>query len=216
MIGRQFGRLLVTGKAPSVQRIRHGAYAMWTCRCDCGTVKSVRGSHLRSLVTTSCGCVAVERIANRSRTHGKTQTPEYRTWASIKRRCCNPNQAAYPEYGGRGILICERWSNSFEAFLDDMGPKPTPKHTIDRIDNMRGYDQDNCRWATMKEQRYNQVIGRLHPMGECRSVVEAAEHYGISLRLLYSRLNKGWAEHRALTTPPRQPRSSLAQNTRSS
>lgn len=87
-------------------------------------------------------------------THGASLTPEYRTWAAMRQRCLNPRSSRYPTYGGRGITICERWSN-FTAFLADMGPRPSPDHSLDRIDNDKGYEPSNCRWATRSQQQRN-------------------------------------------------------------
>lgn len=197
IIGHRFNRYVVIEKsASSISR-----QAMWVCRCDCGTVKIVRGSHLRTGTIQSCGCKAAEQSSRRLRTHGQKKTPEYRTWSAIKRRCHNANQPNYHAYGGRGVYVCERWRDSFEAFFADMGPKPAPSYTIERNDNWKGYELGNCRWATRKEQAYNKRVSRLRPIGGCRSVAEAADRYGLQNGTLYSRLHRGWSEERALTTP---------------
>jgi hypothetical protein len=102
-----------------------GSY--WLCVCDCGTEKRVFSGNLHNGKSASCGCLRDEIVSQTSRSHGLSKTPEYKTWAGIKRRCLNPNDKAYPQYGGRGITICQRWSDSFEAFRADMGEKPSPE-----------------------------------------------------------------------------------------
>lgn len=158
LVGQSFSRWTVIEAAePSRhQKLR------WLCKCECGTTRPVLATHLKQGRTKSCGChnseVAAERSRQRNRKHGHTKrgsvSPEYSSWASMRARCKYPCVNDYQLYGGRGITVCERWE-SFEAFLEDMGPKPTPKHTIDRIDGDKGYSPDNCRWATPKEQRQN-------------------------------------------------------------
>lgn len=126
----------------------------WLCRCDCGAESVAYAGNLRSGKTKSCGCN--QNNGASGRTHGLSDSaPEYKTWAGIKRRCFNKNDKAYPAYGGSGITVCDRWSTSFEAFFSDMGPKPGPEYSIDRIDGTRGYEPGNCRWATDTQQARN-------------------------------------------------------------
>lgn len=112
------------------------------------------GKYLRSGHIKSCGCLRVEVTGNYSRTHGMTGTPEHRSWKHAKERCFNPDDASYENYGGRGITMCQEWAESFEAFYAHIGPKPKGL-TLDRIDNERGYEPGNVRWATYSQQSYN-------------------------------------------------------------
>lgn len=126
----------------------------WVARCDCGdrlvaAVRDIRSGH-----TKSCGCASSRWKADGKRTHGREGTSEYRTWSHMKGRCYTPTDAKFQHYGGRGITVCERWLNSFENFLSDMGERP-PGLTLDRIDTNGNYEPGNCRWATPLVQSRN-------------------------------------------------------------
>ena len=131
----------------------------YQCQCDCGNVRVVVGSCLINGHQKSCRCLKRELAKERATTHGHTKTgkwsPEYTAWCNIKIRCTKTNAPNYKWYGGRGIKVCEQWMHSFTNFLADMGPKPEPTLTIDRIDNNRDYEPGNCKWSTMKEQCAN-------------------------------------------------------------
>ena len=130
------------------------------------------------------------------------RTPEYRCWQSIRDRCYNPNNRDYAMYGGRGIAVCKRWRESSAAFLADMGPKPSPEHSIDRIDNDGDYSPENCRWATPAEQARNRKSSRLLTHnGETMTVAEWAERLAIKPGTLSMRLSYGWSVEKAVTTP---------------
>lgn len=135
--------------------------------------------------------------------HGMHKSREYASWANMKARCLNPANDRFQSYGGRGIDVCERWRESFESFLADMGPRP-PGMTLDRIDNDGNYEPKNCRWATRSEQRKNQrpnIRGRkITFRGECRSIRSWAKKLGLSERTLGYRV-RTWPVEKALTTP---------------
>lgn len=188
MTGKRFGRLTVLKLA----EIR--TEAMWLCRCDCGELTTVAGSELRKGGTKSCGC-------GRKSQGGGYKTTEYTSWKEMKRRCYNPKYREYYLYGGRGIVICERWRTSFVNFLADMGPKPFPEATIDRVDYNGNYEKSNCRWATKLEQGQNTRKVRLITYnGETLCLREWARRVGITKHTLSVRLERGWPLEKALTT----------------
>ena|SRR5208283_3388198 len=168
---RRFGRLTVLSVFS--QTGQHGARLL--CLCDCGVVKDFRVQHLLKGLTQSCGCLRRERIYKACRKHGHARhgarTPEYRTYNSMIQRCQNPRTPYFKNYGGRGIRVCDRWKNSFEAFLVDMGPRPLGRngqvaaYSIERVNNDGNYEPDNCKWATKKEQRANQRSYSQHSSG---------------------------------------------------
>lgn len=152
MVGRRFGRILV------VSRVDGSAPARWMCQCDCGRTKEMNGGNLRYSKSTSCGC-GEDESRRKPKKHGHTsaavngQSPTYMTWQSMILRCYRPS-ARNKLWQREGILMCDRWRHSFENFLADMGPRPSGT-TIDRIDNAKGYELSNCRWATPTEQSRN-------------------------------------------------------------
>lgn len=154
MLGERFGRLTVMEFVGRIER-SGTRFKQWRCRCDCGNeVTAITGS-LTSGNTLSCGCYKLEETAKRLRKHGGHGTPEYVVWQGMLQRCKNPADSAYKEYGGRGISVCKDW-REFARFFADMGPRPSPSHSIERRDNSRGYEPRNCVWARREDQNRNQ------------------------------------------------------------
>lgn len=145
-------------------------------------------------------------FANRKWRHGERlksgATSEYSTWSSMLSRCNNKNHRAYASYGGRGITVCEDWAQSYPSFLRDMGRKPSPSHSLERIDNSRGYEPGNCRWATMREQSNNRRSSQfLSAFGRSQTKAMWAREFGLSPEMLHNRLRNGWPLEEALTKP---------------
>lgn len=178
-IGDRFGRLVVVGYAPP----RANAYDRRVhARCSCKGRITVSVYSLTSGNTASCGCLKRETTARLSTKHGSAgrgrKTPEYRAWVQLRSRCNNPHVSNYHNYGGRGIKVCRRWA-TFDNFLADMGSKPTPKHSVERRNNNRGYSPSNCYWGTRADQSRNRrgVKLTVAKARAVRAAKAAGEHY---------------------------------------
>lgn len=186
--GQRFGRLIA-------QCYERQKFSAWRCRCDCGTDVVVLTNNLRRGTSQSCGCLRRELLGIRKRKHGGAAggkcTHEYLCWASAKQRCTDPGSKSYKNYGGRGITMCDKWLHDFAAFLRDMGPCDKA-HTLERIDNSRGYSPDNCRWATTAEQSINTRRNvRVEFNGASYTVSQLAETYGLKYHAIYHLVTKG-------------------------
>lgn len=158
----------------------------WECICDCGKTVVVRQTNLRTGHTTSCGCSR----KGVNRTHGMSKTSTSKSWEGMRQRCYNPNNNSYHRYGGRGITVCERWRESFENFLEDMGPAPEG-HSIERKDNNGNYEPDNCRWANKREQSLNRRTSRLVTAhGRTLTIKEWADLCGLPYLPLYKKFRR--------------------------
>lgn len=201
MIGSKFGRLIVCAEAGRGTTRQ----ALWSCICECNNRVVVAGYHLRSGNTKSCGCLQRSQASSANTRHGLASSPEYRILNGIIQRCTNPTLKAFDRYGGRGIKVCDRWlhgeagKSGIELFFDDMGSRPTLKHSIDRVDNNGDYEPGNCRWATRIRQARNKSNNRIVKIdGEEMSLAEACDRKGVSYKTVWERLNRGLDINQAL------------------
>jgi hypothetical protein len=192
LTGLRFGGLVVIEKVSSVP---DGSKVKWLCKCDCGKLSEPNGADLVSGKTRSCGCKQGLHVSNEAIiTHGMSLSTEFRIWTGMKTRCYNPKVSEYKDYGGREIAVCEEWLGvkGFETFYNDMGKRPTNKHSIERIDNDGNYCPENCRWATMKEQGNNRRSTiRVEVEGKTMSLLAACKLLYISYHSAYRRIKKG-------------------------
>ena len=203
LVGHRFGRLVVIDRAENYISPAGKKRSRWRCQCDCGKITIVSGTDLKKEHVQSCGCLNEELKAQRKTTHGGSHTRLYRIWRGMLGRCNNSKSTSYKNYGGRGITVCEAWSNDFTAFQnwafsngyqDDL--------SIDRIDVNGNYSPENCRWATATEQARNNRRNRhITINGETKVYAEWCEQKGIRMSVVEKRLKKGWSIEEALNTP---------------
>ena len=202
--GERYARLVVLTE---VDRRKNHRYML--CRCDCGIEKIIALTGLRSGAVQSCGCLKKQRAIETHTKHGNgrsgRQSHAYRSWHNMKQRCTSLGHPNYECYGGRGITVCERWSN-FMAFLEDIGEPPSHEHTLDRYPNNNGnYEPGNVRWATMGEQALNKRTNRLVTFdGRTNPLTVWARILNLPVSRLRSRLDRGWPIAQAFTVPAQQ------------
>ncbi len=194
LIGKRFARLTVIGEADPYYSSGR-AFRRSLCVCDCGQKCVVNSSALKRGKTKSCGCFRKENTAKMRTTHGHStggkMSRTYKTWCSIIERCTNPNADNFKHYGGRGVIVCDRWLK-FEPFLSDVGERPDGK-TIERIDNSKGYEPGNTRWATQLEQSHNKRNNRMFTFGGITACFsEMCRHFDVPESRTRKRLELGW------------------------
>lgn len=203
LTGQVFGNLTVISYIGK----RGPRHHYWTCHCNCGVIREVTSSNLIRGNTRSCGCLRIKISRERTTTHNAYHSPEYKVWSRMIDRCCNKNNKSFSNYGGRGIIVCEQWLgiNGFSNFINNMGNRPTSKHSIERIDNNKNYEPNNCHWATKTEQNRNKRNNRMLTYNEITLCVTEWElKLGFPLKSIHNRLQKGWSVPDALTIPIRR------------
>lgn len=209
LTGQKFGRLTVIERAENYVPPCGRAQIQWRCKCECGNVCIVSGTHLKSERVYSCGCVrkstTSEAAQKRFLTHGKSKDVIYRTWINIKSRCYNTHSKRYKDHGGRGITVCDRWRNSYNAFYEDVSKLPHFRergYSLDRVDNDGNYELNNVRWATPIEQANNKRNNCLITYnGRTQTATEWARETGIKRTTILMRLNTyGWSIEKTLST----------------
>lgn len=202
VIGHKYGRLTVLSQ--NTERTKK-QLSWWNCRCDCGAIVISRSYCLKVGIPKSCGCARAD--SNKSRaTHGCSRrskaTPEYCAWQGMKQRCYYPKMENYPFYGGRGIKVCSEWRKSFTAFLADMGKKPHPSYSIERINTNGNYEPGNCVWATKLQQANNTRTNRIVEInGKKNTLANWCREYGIPRATVNSRIWQGATVVEAVTRP---------------
>lgn len=196
LTGMKIGRLKVLGLAYIKDR-----HAYWRCQCSCGCKTVIRGAGRRGRSPRNCTCKdRIKSLGNKSHGEsGNNATPEYISWKSMVARCSRKSHPHFKYWGGRGIKVCRRWIK-YENFIRDMGRKPSPSHTIDRIDNNKSYSPKNCRWATHLEQSENRRNNHWITLnGDKKTITAWAKETGIDFRTLYHRVvYRRWPIEKAL------------------
>jgi len=195
LTGQRFG-LLVALEIDNTEREGARKRRYWKCQCDCGKVTSVVTDCLTRDITHSCGC-------GEGKSHGMSYTRQYNIWQGVKSRCLGKNDTAFHHYGGRGILVCDKWLK-FEGFWEDMQEGYSDDLTLERKDVNGNYEKSNCRWATVQEQHYNMRSNRIFTIdNERMCLAQVVKKYNIASATIWNRLNDGWDIKRVVDTPIR-------------
>lgn len=203
LTGKQFGRLTVIARAAN-----RGETVCWSCECECGNTRVVRGCSLRSGRTQSCGCLQKEQVTKLLVTHGQAKkgkrTRLYKIYHGMKKRCLKESDPSYKRYGGRGITVCDEWKEDFKAFYDwAMSHGYSDDLTLDRIDSSKGYSPANCRWVSFEVQNNNTSRNHLITYnGKTQTLAQWAKEIGMDYNKLRARIVRShWSIEKALTTP---------------
>lgn len=202
LTGQRFGRLVVVRRAQNATRKSGRPRVMWECLCDCGNATYVTPDNLKRGAQVSCGCHSKEHNRALRTTHGLSNTRLYGIWLAMRRRCHLVTDSAYREYGARGIVVCDEWNSSFEAFKSwSMSHGYADNLSIDRIDNNGNYTPDNCRWVDCVAQANNRRSNRILTYnGESHTVTEWARILGKNPKTLFTRLYSGDSVEKILRT----------------
>jgi hypothetical protein len=196
--GKKYNGLTAIKFAKKCEKWNH---AFWLFKCECGTKKILQKSKVICGHIISCGCGAKNKKKTGNPTHNLSKTYMYILWKGMRQRCNNPNNPKYPNYGGRGIKVCDRWNN-FENYLLDMGNRPSPDYSIDRIDNNGNYEPNNCRWATKSEQARNQRSNIKITLGnKTLCISEWAKINNLPESTIRARIIRGWNLIDSITKP---------------
>lgn len=210
IVGKRFEKLTVIKLANKIQKYnskgcKDGLKYIYLCSCDCGNTCFVERNHLITLHTKSCGCYKIGMHTNRLTKHNKRYTKIYNVWSGIKRRCYNPHQKSYKNYGGRGIIMCDEWLKNFQTFYNwAINNGYEEGLTIDRINNNGNYEPSNCRWVRSQDQTKNLRTNHyITYNNETHCLSKWAEIYNIPKNVMYTRVSLGWDFEKIISTPPK-------------
>ena len=192
ILGSRFGKLVAVEEMPRKDGMRQ-----WRMRCDCGAeIVTLQKNFASGGTRRSCGCANTQP----NQLHGMSTSPEYKHWINMITRCETPSATGFQHYGGRGIRVCDRWRKDFMAFYSDMGPRPSPRHSVDRIDVNGPYSPENCRWATQKVQARNTRVNHTVRLnGRSMPLAEAAENAPVPYNTVLYRIRRGWSVEDAVS-----------------